>query len=144
MKIYYVLGILSLFILAACSPQPEAVGGGTPVQAETPAPGVDPGSVDEMIVGSGEVKEIEVTAKQWEFIPNPIRVNLGDQVMLRITSIDVSHGFALPDFGISQGLEPGQTEIVEFTADKTGSFTFFCNVVCGSGHGGMRGTLIVS
>ena len=39
MKIYYVLGILSLFILAACAPQQPAVGGGTPIQAGTPASG---------------------------------------------------------------------------------------------------------
>ena len=161
MKIYHVLGILSLFILAACAPQqPETVGGGTPVQA-VPAPGVDPDSVQEIVVigetppveiqeeptqteSESKIKEIEVTARQWEFIPNPIEANLGDRVRLRITSVDVSHGFALPDFGVSQRLSPGRTETVEFTADKAGSFTFFCNVACGSGHSGMRGTLVVS
>lgn len=159
MKIHYVLGILSLFILAACAPQQPSVGGGTPVQA-VPAPGVDPDSVQEIVVigetppvelpeeptqeSESNVVEIEVTAKQWEFIPNPIRVNLGDRVRLKITSVDVSHGFALPDFGVSQRLSPGRTETVEFTADKAGSFTFFCNVVCGSGHSRMRGTLVVS
>ena len=154
-KILFALGILSLFILAACAQQPEdVIGGGTHVQTETPVPGAE--DVEEKIVETepeeqepivetkqSEVKEIEVTAKQWEFIPNPIEVNKGDKVRLKIRSLDVTHGFALPDFGISQRLEPGKTEIVEFTADKTGSFTFFCNVPCGSGHSSMRGTLII-
>ena len=154
-KILFALGILSLFILAACAQQPEdVIDGGTHVQTETPVPGVE--DVEEKIVETepeeqepivetkqSEVKEIEVTAKQWEFIPNPIEVNKGDKVRLKIRSLDVTHGFALPDFGISQRLEPGKTEIVEFTADKTGSFTFFCNVPCGSGHSSMRGTLII-
>ena len=162
MKIIYVLAVLSLLILAACASQPEnLVGGGTPVQSEMPVLGENPDSVEEMVVvetpseqapeeqeaaaqePAGEVKEIEVTAKKWEFTPDPIRVNLGDRVRLKITSIDVAHGFDLADFGISQRLNPGVTETVEFTADKKGSFTFFCNVQCGSGHGGMRGTLIV-
>jgi len=92
---------------------------------------------------SSEVREIEVTAKQWEFSPNPIEVNKDEKVRLKITSIDVAHGFALPEFGISERLNPGNTVTVEFTPDKTGSFTFFCNVFCGSGHGRMRGTLVV-
>ncbi|RMF55497.1 hypothetical protein D6745_01840 [Candidatus Woesearchaeota archaeon] len=92
---------------------------------------------------SGEVKEFAMTAKQWEFIPSTITVNKGDTVKLHIKSVDVTHGFALPDFGINKNLEPGKTVNVEFVADKTGAFTFFCSVYCGSGHGGMKGKLIV-
>ncbi len=96
---------------------------------------------------SGEVvdgvREIKVTARQWEFTPNPIVVNQGERVRLRITSTDVPHGFALPDFGINEVLNPGQEVTVEFTADKAGQFGFFCSVQCGIGHSGMRGSLIV-
>ena len=67
----------------------------------------------------------------------------GDLVKLNITSVDVTHGFALPDFGVNSNLEPGKTVPVEFTADKTGEFSFFCNVYCGEGHKDMKGTLIV-
>ena len=89
------------------------------------------------------IKEISVIAKQWEFDPDPIRVNKGDNVILNIKSIDVSHGFSLPTFGVSERLNPGKEIRVEFIADKKGTFTFFCNVQCGSGHGSMRGQLIV-
>lgn len=89
------------------------------------------------------VKSFTVTAKQWSFDPATITVKKGDRVKLAIKSIDVSHGFALSAFNVNQNLEPGQEVTVEFVADKTGSFPFFCSVFCGSGHGGMRGTLIV-
>lgn len=93
---------------------------------------------------TGETKEFQMTAKQWEFIPSRIEVNKGDKVILNIKSIDVAHGFTLSDFGVDEYLEPGKEISVEFIADKTGEFTFFCNVYCGTGHGGMRGVLIVN
>ena len=83
-------------------------------------------------------------------IPSPnsgvlseIKVNEGDTVKLTITSIDVAHGFAITAFGVNSRLNPGQTTTVEFVADKKGTFTFFCSVKCGTGHPGMKGTLIV-
>lgn len=90
------------------------------------------------------VKEIRITAKQWEFQPATVAVNRGDRVRLIVKSIDVSHGFSLPDFGVNTRLEPSVDTVVEFTADKTGTFTYFCSVVCGSGHSEMRGTLTVN
>lgn len=90
-----------------------------------------------------KVKEFDIIAKNWEFIPDTIEVNLGDKVELHIKSVDVVHGFALPDFGINEKLEPHQDVHVEFVADKKGIFTFACSVPCGSGHRGMKGQLIV-
>ncbi len=89
------------------------------------------------------VKEFKMTAKQWEFQPSTITVNKGDLVKLSVTSVDVSHGFGLPDFNVSEFLSPGKTVNIEFVADKVGSYSFFCNVACGVGHSGMRGVLIV-
>jgi len=95
------------------------------------------------VINDSAVREIEVTAKQWEFIPATITVSQGDKVRLKITSIDVAHGLALPDFDVSAYLAPGKTTTVEFEADKKGTFSFFCNVICGRGHNQMRGVLIV-
>lgn len=89
------------------------------------------------------VKTFSMTAKQWEFTPSTITVNKGDQVVLSITSTDVKHGFAIPAFGVNVDLNPNQTTTVRFTADQAGTHKFRCSVLCGSGHGGMTGTLIV-
>ena len=89
------------------------------------------------------VVDIAVTANKFSFDPDPIRVKKGDRVRLHITSLDVAHGFMLPDFGINEPINPGETTNVEFVADKAGTFTFRCSVFCGSGHQQMTGTLIV-
>ena len=88
-------------------------------------------------------REKAMTAKRWEFSPSTVTVAKGQRVVLTITSSDVTHGFSLPDFGVTAKLVAGQETRVEFTPDKTGSFTFSCNEFCGTGHGSMRGTLIV-
>ena len=92
---------------------------------------------------TGEIKEFEITAKQFSFEPNVITVNKGDRVKLKVTSADVTHGFSINEFGVTQNLEPGKTATVEFVADKSGTFPFYCSVVCGSGHSGMKGQLVV-
>ncbi|MBI2476565.1 cupredoxin domain-containing protein [Candidatus Uhrbacteria bacterium] len=90
------------------------------------------------------VVEFNVAAKQWAFEPSTITVKKGQTVRLSVTSADVAHGLAIPAFAVTARLEPGKTTSVEFTADQTGSFPFFCNVICGEGHSGMKGTLIVT
>ncbi|MAG20347.1 cytochrome C oxidase subunit II [archaeon] len=91
-----------------------------------------------------EVKEFVMTAKQFDFVPGRITVNKGDRVRLKITSVDVKHGFSLSEFGINRDLEVDKQEVIEFVADKVGEFKFRCSVFCGSGHGGMEGVLIVN
>lgn len=94
---------------------------------------------------TGEVKEFDMIAKQWEFSPNTITVNKGDTVILHIESIDVAHGFGFPSGfgGIDAMLEPGEIVDVEFIADERGTFMFACSISCGSGHIRMTGQLIV-
>ena len=101
-------------------------------------------NMEDMTGGSdNKIQVIKMTARQWKFTPDVIEVNLGDTVQLSIKSVDVDHGIGIPDFGISTFLSPGETEEIEFVADKVGTYTFFCNVQCGPGHKGMSGTLIV-
>ncbi len=90
------------------------------------------------------IKEIALTAKQWSFEPNTITVNKGAKVRLKITSVDVDHGFSIWEYAINKTIPGGKTVIVEFDADQAGTFSFVCSIFCGSGHGGMEGTLIVN
>lgn len=93
---------------------------------------------------SGNVKEFTMTAKAFQFTPSTITVNEGDTVILHITSLDEMHGIAIPEFGVSQQLPPGEEKTVQFVADKKGSFRFFCNVPCGEGHKDMTGMIVVN
>ena len=108
-------------------------------KAPTPVPAPDP----EPEPAETSVKSFTIVAKQFDFSPSTITVNEGDTVRLSINSTDVDHGIAIPEFGVSKVIPGGETVSVEFTASKKGSFGFFCSVFCGSGHGGMKGTVIV-
>jgi heme/copper-type cytochrome/quinol oxidase subunit 2 len=75
---------------------------------------------------------------------NEIRVKQGETVTLRLTSMDVVHGFTLPEYNVSEILYPGDMVTVEFLADESGEFEFYCSAQsCGRGHLEMKGTLIV-
>jgi len=123
------LGILLILVLivAGCS------GGATGnVAALEPSGSLDNG-----------VRVIDAKAFRYDFDPNPIVVNQGERVKIVMTSTDVAHGFLLPDYNIDVPLSPGRPTTIEFVADKQGTFKFLCSVLCGSGHGSMKGKLIV-
>jgi cytochrome c oxidase subunit 2 len=89
------------------------------------------------------VQEIQVTLRKYEFSPGTLRVRKGEQVKLVMAAADHDHGFKLDDFNINQKIPKGTTVVVEFTADKAGTFQFRCSSVCGLGHRNMKGTLVV-
>lgn len=115
----------------------------TPAPSPTPAPAPEPTPEPESTPAPPADVTVNMTAKQWEFIPNTVKVKQGQKVILNITSTDLDHGISLAAFGVSDTLVSGKTTTVSFVADKVGSFGFFCSVFCGAGHGGMTGTVVV-
>lgn len=92
-----------------------------------------------------ETKTFTVSASQFSFNPSTITVNKGDTVVINFSTDDVAHGFALSEFNLTlTATTPGEVVTGSFVADQAGTFSFFCNVSCGSGHGSMRGTFIVN
>ena|SRR3989339_370688 len=104
---------------------------------------VDTSKKPDQVASPTASKTFSITAKSWTFDPEEIRVKQNDKVKLIIKSIDVDHGFALPDFDVKVDLKPGIEQTIEFVATKKGEFTFFCSVFCGEGHSEMSGKLIV-
>jgi len=89
-------------------------------------------------------REIHITAKKFEFTPDTITLKKGEPVVLVVSSQDRKHGFNLRAFGIRADVNPGGTARIRFTPDKTGKFTFSCDVFCGDGHEDMTGTMVVT
>ena len=160
-KIIFLL-MFVIFLISACAQQnpKDLVGGGSTIpkqtnnnqvsqqspQQNTQTTAITPPTIQTATTpttATGTVKEFKMTAKQFAFEPSAIEVNKGDKVRLIVTSTDVPHGIAIPEYGINQRLDPGKPETIEFTADKQGSFTAFCSVFCGSGHSAMKGKIIV-
>jgi len=95
---------------------------------------------------TGTMQTIRVEAYQWGFEPSTIRVKQGTNVQVLLTTRDVPHGFNLVDFDVAATILPGQTATATFVADTRGTFTFGCDIACGTGHPKMQesgGTLIV-
>ncbi len=85
------------------------------------------------------IKEFEVNAFRFGYSPDSVTVNLGDKVRIKINNTDTLHGIRIPELGIKGN------EVVEFSANKTGEFTWYCTNYCGTKdeHMSMQGKLIV-
>jgi len=97
--------------------------------------------------GGRRVVEIWMTAVRSHFKPEHVKVRKGDHVIWHITNIerarDATHGFALGGYNISLSLEPGETATVEFDADQSGTFPFYCTEFCSALHLEMMGYFLV-
>src|SRR5882724_1915795 len=92
---------------------------------------------------TSQERVIKITARKFDFSPGEITVKKGETVVLEITSSDRVHGFSLPDFKLKSKIKPNEVTRLKFAPDKTGHFTFSCDVFCGRGHKDMSGTLTV-
>jgi nitrous-oxide reductase len=97
-------------------------------------------------VGPNEV-HIYMTAIRSKYGLNEFTVKQGDTVTITLTNIetirDMSHGFAVEDYGINLALDPGQTRTVTFVADKPGTHWYYCTWFCSALHLEMRGRMLV-
>jgi len=87
---------------------------------------------------------IHISAKKFEFSPDSITLKKGEPVVLEISSADREHGFNLRAFGVRTNVSPGKVSRIRISPDKTGKFTFSCDVFCGDGHEEMTGTVVVN
>lgn len=89
------------------------------------------------------VKTFTVTGRSFSFSPNEIRVKKGDRVKINFVNESGFHDWVIDEFNArTNKISGGQSETIEFVADKTGTFEFYCSV---GNHrqAGMKGNLIV-
>ena len=101
-------------------------------------------SIGGYLIAAENEQVIQITAKRFEYSPKEITVKKGVPVVLEFASQDRLHGFVCPGLGIRMDIRPGKVNTLRFTPDKAGTFPFHCDNFCGSGHEGMRGTIIVA
>ncbi|HSJ71627.1 MAG TPA: Sec-dependent nitrous-oxide reductase, partial [Acidimicrobiia bacterium] len=97
----------------------------------------------ERIERNGNQVEIWMTAVRSHYTPDRVEINEGDEVTWHVTNIDTSvdatHGFSLPAYNINLSLEPGETATMQFTADRSGVYPFYCSEFCSALHLEMAG-----
>ncbi len=67
----------------------------------------------------------------------------GREVDIRLRSLDVIHGFFVPEMRLKQNAVPGLLLHVHFTPTVVGTYPILCSQVCGSGHARMQAVLSV-
>ena len=110
--------------------------------------------------GDQSISVIEVSAEKYDFKPDQIHVKRGTKVQLKVHSVDEAHGIKLSLYPIgsrdksSPGLlftdaaengkvEKDKDQVLEFVAQRPGTYEFKCARFCGLGHGRMKGKLVV-
>lgn len=86
---------------------------------------------------------IHVTARKFTYTPSELILKRGQPVILEFTSEDVLMGFNVPDLDARIDIIPGQITRLRLVPQKTGTFTFHCDIFCGVGHEEMAGTIVV-
>jgi len=117
-----------------------------------------------LIPSEPRTHHITLKAAKYRYSPARIVVNRGDKIVLKSTSLDVTHGLYLDGYPVEAVLkqkgitylkyewedEEGgrQTDwdrvpAIEFVADRAGKFIYRCTRTCGNLHPFMTGELIV-
>ncbi len=78
------------------------------------------------------------------FRPATITLREGEEVVLRLTSADVTHSFSAPQLGVGPvEVEPGHVVEVRLKGTRPGKFMYMCTVTCGDRHFFMHGPIQV-
>jgi cytochrome c oxidase subunit 2 len=77
---------------------------------------------------------IEIAAKEFAYSPGEITLRKGEPVILRLTTEDRAHGFAVL---------PGKVTDIAVKPMASGQYFVICDHYCGTGHGAMTMKLTV-
>lgn len=90
-----------------------------------------------------KLRAFQIAIAENKFAPDTVIVEIGDGVQIDFTAVDKDYDVYQPEYGFKQTIEKGETKPVQFRADATGKYTFFC-ARCGGPLEGPRGYLMVT
>ena len=91
----------------------------------------------------GQTREFSITGQDHRYSPARIEVNRDDLVKITFTAADMPHSFNNERYRIAKRAGAGQTVTFEFRADRSGPFTYYCNLSQDAKCRDMKGTLTV-
>jgi len=100
----------------------------------------------EMVAGQEQApnrREFTVTARDYRFSPDRIEVMQDDLVKITVQSADHAYSLTIDEYRVSRRVPAGGTTMLEFRADRMGTFTFYSNLTSDARHAKMSGQLVV-
>ncbi|HEV8260014.1 MAG TPA: cupredoxin domain-containing protein [Burkholderiales bacterium] len=86
---------------------------------------------------------VAIKVKRFEYSPKEVTLKKGVPVVLQLSSLDVPHGFNLPDLNVRADVIPGKPAKLRIVPQQTGRFVFHCDIFCGTGHEELEGAIVV-
>jgi cytochrome c oxidase subunit 2 len=78
-----------------------------------------------------------------DIVSATLRVPVGRQITLTLTSLDLIHSFFVRELRMKQDVVPGMRIPLSFKTDRVGIYEIPCAELCGLGHYQMRTTMTV-
>ncbi len=88
---------------------------------------------------------VYIVASQYTFLPNVLRLKVGEEYQVQLLSIDVVHAFSVQMGGTSFNavVMPMMVTGLNLAPQEPGTYLVICNEYCGLGHDFMYFTIIV-
>ena len=139
MSYKYLILFVSLILVSGCYHPPVSETTETVYESET----VYEAPTEEAPAEDSGVNEVTVKASNYKFESNTINVKKGETLKITLFSEEGSHNMFIEGYNQkTDTISSSDIEIMEFVADQSGSFEYWCKV---PGHKalGMKGVLIV-
>jgi len=111
--------------------------------AENKTPGMIARAEDARIERKGTRVDVYGLVVRTHFVPDIVRVNVGDDVYFHWTNLeqddDIAHGFGICWSSKNMQIEPGETKTIHWKAERAGINPFYCSNFCSALHQEMQG-----